>query len=137
MTNAEKTARYLATMGPFYVLTCDGDQPKGRAFSWFDFIDNRIWFGTGTFKNVYKQLQANPKVEILAVKGLNFVRYDGVARFIHKGEEPFDLLNAHVRRDSRMPEVYDANGWESVFFTIEGGHVEVRHSLELVEEYDV
>lgn len=36
-----------------------------------------------------------------------------------------------------MPDIYDANGWEQVFLTVENGHVEVRHSLELVEEYDV
>ena len=53
MTGFEKVCEFLGKAKTFYVLTTDGDQPKGRPFGLFVPVDGRIYFGCGTFKNVY------------------------------------------------------------------------------------
>lgn len=134
-TGAMKVAAFLEKARVFYVGTTDGDQPKIRAFSWFEYLEDedRLVFSTGSFKNVYRQMLANPKVEIFAQVGMYFLRYDGIAK-------PLDdeKIKAQVRQDSPgIARIYKENGWELAPFTLENGHVEIRQSLDFVEEFDV
>ena len=59
---------YLTETGTFFLATADGNQPKVRPLGAHVEIDGKVWFGVGTFKEVYKQLQANPLVELAACK---------------------------------------------------------------------
>ncbi|MDR3298166.1 MAG: pyridoxamine 5'-phosphate oxidase family protein [Candidatus Nomurabacteria bacterium] len=52
--------------GVFYIATEDGDQPRVRAFDSCVKHNDRFYFETSSNKNVYRQLKANPKVEIIA-----------------------------------------------------------------------
>ena len=79
MSNVTKVAEFLDKAKVFYFLTTVGDQPKGRPFGFHMVVDDRLYFGCGTFKKVVQQLTANPKVEVLAVNGGEFMRYDGEA----------------------------------------------------------
>lgn len=47
-----------------FIATIDGDQPRVRGFLTVLFNDGKIYFTTGTMKNVYRQLSANPNVEL-------------------------------------------------------------------------
>ncbi len=54
MTNVEKISEFLTQAKVFTFLTVDNGQPKGRPFG-FHLVDgDRIYFGTGTFKNCFK-----------------------------------------------------------------------------------
>ena len=133
MSNAAKVSEFLKKAQVFFFLTTEGDQPKGRPFGFHMLVDDRIYFGTGTFKNVFRQLSANPKVEVVALAGDEFIRYDGSARVVKD-----ESLLAKVRE--AMPEimaVYDQNGWEMGIFYLENGHAEIRGSMDLKEEFDV
>lgn len=133
MTNTEKVCQFLDNAKTFYFLTTDGDQPKGRPFSFHMLVDDKLYFGCGTFKNVFKQLTENPKVEVLAVNGGEFLRYDGEVKFVKD-----DALLAKVRE--AMPQImamYDKNGWEMGLFYLENGHAEIRGMMDLKEEFDV
>ena len=133
MSNTAKVSEFLKKAQVFYFLTTDGDQPKGRPFGFHMLVDDRIYFGTGTFKNVYKQLTANPKVEVLALAGDAFIRYDGYAKVVKD-----EGLLSKVREI--MPDimaVYDQNGWEMGLFYLENGHAEIRGAMDLKEEFDV
>ena len=63
MTNAQKVSEFLRKAKTFYFLTTDGNQPKGRPFGFHMLVEDKIYFGCGTFKNVFKQLTNNPQVE--------------------------------------------------------------------------
>ena len=133
MTNAEKVHEFLNKAQVFYFLTTDGDQPKGRPFGFQMLVDDVVYFGCGTFKNVFKQLTANPKVEVLAVCGQDFMRYDGTAKVVKD-----DALLAKVREAMpQIMELYDKNGWEMGLFRLENGHAEFRGMMDLKEEVDV
>ena len=133
MTGVEKVCEFLGKAKVFYVLTTDGDQPKGRPFGLFVPIDGKVYFGCGTFKNVFKQLTTNPKIEILALDGMDFMRYDGVATVVK------DAAIAQKFREAspRIAEMYDKNGWEMGIFYLENGHAEIRGMMEQKEAFDV
>ncbi len=133
MTNAQKVSEFLSKAKTFYFLTTDGNQPKGRPFGFHMLVEDKIYFGCGTFKNVFKQLTNNPQVEVLAVNGGEFMRYDGTVRIVKD-----DALLAKVREI--MPDImamYDKNGWEMGLFYLENGHAEIRGIMDLKEEFDV
>ena len=77
-----KVFDFLKEAGIFYMATTDGDQPKIRPLGAVIETDGKVIFGVGTFKDVYKQLVANPKVEIVACKpNAHWLRYTGKAVF--------------------------------------------------------
>ena len=77
-----KVNDFLTEAGVFYLATVDGDQPKVRPLGAHFEMDGKVLFGVGDFKEVYRQLQANPKVEIVACKKDNhWLRYTGKAVF--------------------------------------------------------
>lgn len=133
MSNAAKVSEFLDKAGTFMFLTTDGDQPKGRPFGFHMLDGDKLYFGCGTFKNVFRQLSENPKVEVLALSGGEFLRYDGDVKIVKD-----DALLAKVREI--MPQImalYDKNGWEMGLFYLENGHAEIRGMLDLKEEFDV
>ena len=60
MSNAQKVNEFLDKAKVFYFLTTDGNQPKGRPFGFHLLDGEKLYFGCGTFKNVFKQLTVNP-----------------------------------------------------------------------------
>ena len=133
MSNTAKVNEFLNKAKLFYFLTTDGDQPKGRPFGFHMLDGDKLYFGCGTFKNVFKQLTVNPKVEVLALNGGEFLRYDGTVKVVKD-----EALLAKVRE--AMPQImdlYDKNGWEMGLFYLENGHAEIRGMLDLKEEFDV
>jgi len=65
---AERIESFLSETGVFFLATVDGDQPKLRPLGAHHLVDGAVWFGVGEFKDVYKQLAANPKCELVALK---------------------------------------------------------------------
>ena len=133
MTNVEKVSRFLDEAKTFYFLTVDGDKPKGRPFGFHLLDGDKLYFGCGTFKNVFSQLKKNPHVEVLAVRGGEFMRYDGMVKIVKNDDLLIKVRNA-------LPQVmnlYDKNGWEMGMFYLENGHAEIRGVLDLKEEFDV
>ena len=133
MTNAEKVNEFLDKAKTFYFLTTDGDQPRGRPFGFKLLYEGKLYFGCGTFKNVFKQLVASPKVEVLAMADGQFMRYDGEA-VVNKDE---GLLAAVRSASPQLMEMYDKNGWEMGLFYLANGHAEIRGMMDVIEEFDV
>ena len=133
MSNVTKISEFLDKAKTFMFLTTDGDQPKGRPFGFHMVVDDKLYFGCGTFKNVFKQLSENPKVEVLAMADGEFLRYDGSVKIV-KDE---NLLNKVREIMPQIMELYDKNGWEMGLFYLENGHAEIRGMMDLKEEFDV
>lgn len=72
---------FLKESKVFYMATVDGNQPKLRPLGAQFYVDEKIVFGVGDFKEVYRQMQENPLVEIVACKGGKWLRYTGKAVF--------------------------------------------------------
>ena len=81
MTTIEKINDFLTEAKVFYLATVDGAQPKCRPIGLHVILDGQLYFGVGTFKECYKQMQANPQVEICATIERDFLRCYGKAVF--------------------------------------------------------
>lgn len=65
--------------GSFTLVTVDGDAPASRPVSFHMLVDGVEYFGVGTFKDVYKQIEANPHVQVMGCKGADWIRVSGTA----------------------------------------------------------
>lgn len=80
MSGAEIVLDYLTSVAAWFLATCENDQPHVRPFSFAALQDGRIWFCTATTKDVYHELEANPKFELSAWKpGAGWLIMRGVA----------------------------------------------------------
>ena len=121
MSPAGVIDEFLTKAGTFVLATTDGDQPKMRVLGLKIKLDDKLFFAVGTFKDVYKQLQKNPKCEILASVGMDFLRWDGKAVF-SKDDRLMPIV-ANMMPD--LAAMYKEMGWELGFFTLEGGNAEI------------
>ena len=112
---------FLNKAGTFVLGTTDGDQPRMRVLGLKIKLDDKLFFAVGTFKDVYKQLQKNPKCEILASSGMDFLRWDGKAVFVKDDR----LMPIVANMMPQLVEMYKQMGWELGFFTLEGGSAEI------------
>lgn len=77
--NMEEVQAFLKECNAFFIATVDGDQPHVRPFGVSEIIDGRLYIITGKVKDVYKQMAANGKFEICALKpsGSEWIRVSG------------------------------------------------------------
>ena len=90
-----KVSDFLNEAGVFFMATADGNQPKLRPLGAHMEADGKIIFGVGDFKNVYRQMKANPLVEIVACKpDGHWLRYTGKAVFFIFGNYADQMIKA-------------------------------------------
>lgn len=77
MTGIEKVTQFLKDAETYYLATVEGDQPRVRPFGTAHLYEGKLYIQTGKVKDVSKQLMANPKVEICAFKGEEWIRVAG------------------------------------------------------------
>jgi uncharacterized pyridoxamine 5'-phosphate oxidase family protein len=63
----EEILKFLQEAKVFYLATIDGDQPRVRPMGFFMNYKDKLYFSTNNTKEMYKQMRANPKIEICAV----------------------------------------------------------------------
>jgi len=73
----ERVCEFLKKAGTYYLATVDGDQPRVRPFGTAHIFDGKLYIQTGKKKDVAKQLEANPKAEICAMQGGEWIRIAG------------------------------------------------------------
>lgn len=77
-----KINSFLDEAGVFFLATEEGKQPRIRPLGAHLEMDGKVLFGVGDFKAVYRQMQENPQVEIVACKqDGHWLRYTGTAVF--------------------------------------------------------
>ena len=118
MNGTETIVDYLTSVPAWYLATCEGSQPHVRPFSFAAVQDGRIWFCTATTKDVYRELEANPRFELTAWK-------PGSGWVIMRGKADLnDRANDEVRRAGfehmvGLGESYDGPNDETLtFFTV-------------------
>ncbi|MCD7781658.1 MAG: pyridoxamine 5'-phosphate oxidase family protein [Methanosphaera sp.] len=133
MSDIKKVDDFLTEAKIFFVSTVkDGDTPKCRPFGLHVLHDDKIYFGAGTFKEVYKQLEENPKIEISATNGEDILRYYGKA-VLTKNEEVLNIVA------ETLPEIMDAYkqmGGEMGLFYIDDATAEFRDMFNIKESYE-
>ena len=70
---------FLKKCSVYYLATVEGDQPRVRPFGTVDIFEGRLYIQTGKIKKVSKQMQKNPRIEICACNGANWLRVAATA----------------------------------------------------------
>ena len=65
---------FLKKCKVYYLATVDGDQARVRPFGTIDMFEDKLYIQTGKVKDVSKQMQADPKVELCAFDGEKWLR---------------------------------------------------------------
>ena len=91
----EKAFDFLSTHKDVAFATVEQDKPQIRVFQIMKQEGHTLYFATSPRKEVYRQLQENPNIELLAIEGNISVRATGRA--------VFDVSDNVAR------EIYDTN----------------------------
>ena len=109
----KEVLEFLQKAGTFYVATVDGDQPRVRPFGAVCEFEGKLYLVTNNTKDVYKQMLANPKIEISGMADNKWIR-----------------LSAEVVRDDRREArkaMLDANKGLRNMYNEDDGRVEVLY----------
>ena len=68
---------FLKEAGVYYLATVDNGKPKVRPFGTIEIFEDKLYIQTGKKKDVYKQIENNPNVEICAFKDGKWIRLSG------------------------------------------------------------
>lgn len=91
----EEVCKFLKDAGTYYIATADGDQPRVRPFGTAHIFEGKLYIQTGKGKDVARQLAANPKVELCAVKGDEWIRIAGELVLDSRVEAEESMLGAY------------------------------------------
>ena len=86
---------FLKKCQTYYLATVDGDQPRVRPFGTVNIFDDKLYIQTGKAKNVSKQIQTNPKIEISAFDGSDWIRIEAIAVRDDRLEAKQSMLDAY------------------------------------------
>ena len=107
LTNMNEVQAYLKECSAFFIATTDGDQPRVRPFGVAEVINDRLYIMTGKKKDVYKQMMANGKFEICALKpsGAEWMRLSGDL----VADETLAVKEEFLERNPELKSMYKAD----------------------------
>ena len=86
---------FLKEAGTHYLATMDGDQPRVRPFGTVNIFEDKLYIQTGKGKAVANQIAVNPKVEICAMKGDEWIRVAATLVEDDRVEAQESMLNSY------------------------------------------
>ena len=97
----QEVFEFLKNHSPYYIATIDGDQARVRAFGTIDLFEDKLYIQTGKNKDCYKQMVANPKVELCAFADGEWVRVAGTLVPDERLEPQQHMLDTHPNLKNR------------------------------------
>ena len=96
---------FLKECGVYYLATVEDDKPRVRPFGTADIFENHLYIQTGKKKDVFKQIEKNPRVEICAFYEGKWIRIAGKLVLDDRVEAKKHMLDEH----SSLRRMYDEN----------------------------
>ena len=91
----QEVYEFLKEMETYYLATVDGDQPRVRPFGTAAIFEGKLYIQTGKSKEVSRQIQANPKVELCAFGKGKWLRLAGTLVRDDRIEAKAYMLDMH------------------------------------------
>ncbi|MDS0524234.1 pyridoxamine 5'-phosphate oxidase family protein [Clostridium sp. SHJSY1] len=91
----KKALQFLKESGTFYLATTEGDQPRVRPFGATFEYEDKLYIVTNNTKECFKQMLANPKVEISSMNKGQWIRVTGEVKHDDRREVKELALKSH------------------------------------------
>lgn len=135
MSSRETIYEFMKKCGVLYLSTVNGDKPKARPIGFRMFVDDQIYFLTGTFKDVYDQMLRNNNIEFLGHSGSEFIRYYGKVMFDE--DEDKALLKKAFETMPMLEKMYgDKSDLTPAIFHVAKATAEIRNMKGIIESYN-
>ena len=104
---------FLKKVETYYLATVEGNQPRVRPFGTINEFEGKLYIQTGKIKPTSKQLLANPKAEICAFFGGEWIRVS--CELVE--DDRFEAKKAMLDAYPNLRAMYDENdGNTQVFY---------------------
>ena len=121
---------FLKSCGTYYIATVEGDQPRVRPFGTINLFENKLYIQTGHVKPFAHQIEANPKVEICAFNGKEWIRVSGILVEDPRIEAKKAMLDAYPE----LRAMYDENDGNTAVYYIKDGKATISSFTAKPEE---
>lgn len=109
----KRVYEFLKQAQTYYIATIDGDRPRVRPFGTIHIFDGKLYIQMGKVKAVSRQIMENPKVELCAVLGGEWIRIACELCEDDRVEAKKSMLDAYPN----LRSMYDENdGNTQVFY---------------------
>ena len=116
--NMNEDLAYLRDCGTFYLATSADGQPRVRPFGAVCAFEGGLYIVTNNQKEVYRQMKANPKVEICGMHRGTWIRLEGEVAEDERREARAAMMEANRAALSGMYTIDD--GRMTVFRFVRG-----------------
>lgn len=89
----KEVQEFLKNCGVYYLATVDNGNPRVRPFGTIEIFENHLYIETGKSKEVFKQIEKNPMVEICGFKDGKWIRLSGKLVLDDRIEAKKDMLD--------------------------------------------
>lgn len=89
----DEVLEFLKKTKTYFLATCEDKQPRVRPFGTIHKFEGKLYIQTGKSKDVSQQIAHNPKVEICAWLGADWVRIEATLVDDERVEAQESLLN--------------------------------------------
>ncbi len=104
----EEIKEFLKKCGVYYLSTIDNGKPRVRPFGTIEIYDNHLYIQTGKSKDVSKQININPNVELCGFIDGKWIRVSGKLIIDDRIEAKKYMLDNNPSLRSMYNE-YDSN----------------------------
>ena len=127
----KETYDFLKKCGVFFLATCDNDKPCVRPFGAINIFEDKLYFQTGKIKNVFKQIEANPHVEICGFTEGKWIRLEGILIDDDRLEAKVSMLD----NNPELKALYQAEDDNTKVLYIKDAKATISSFTEAPKEY--
>lgn len=113
----KEVQEFLKECGVYFLATTEGDQPRVRPFGTAEIFEEHLYIQTGKSKEVYKQIEKNPNVEMCGFKEGKWIRVTGKLIPDDRIEAKKDMLD----KNPDLRRMYDENDDNTIVLYFETG----------------
>lgn len=117
---------FLKESGIFFIATIDEDKPRVRPFGVAEIYDNHLYIQTGKRKDVFKQIENNPFVEICAFKNGSWIRVSGKLVLDDRVEVKKYMLD----QNPELRSMYNENDDNTAVLYFDGGKAVISSFID-------
>jgi len=122
----KEVQEFLKKCGVYYLATIDGDKPRVRPFGTAEIFENHLYIQTGKNKDVFKQIEKNPNVELSGFVDGKWIRVEGKLVLDDRIEAKKDMLD----KNPDLRGMYNENDSNTAVLYFESGKAVISSFTE-------